>query len=125
MYGVSFLATGLIILAILGAFGTLVGYERKAGADKVRAELQPKLTACESLNATLGAQIKQQNAAVEALAAEGAKKQAASAAAVKVAEGRAKVWTDNATKLQAALTARKPDGPKDCKAAWTTIREGK
>jgi hypothetical protein len=43
--------------------------------------------------------------------------------ALRKAEGRAKVWEDNASRLRAALTMRKPDGPTDCKAAWQEIRK--
>ena len=70
----------------------------------------------------MGAQIGEQNRAVESLRSEGAKKQAESAQALAKAEGRAKVWDAQAGRLQAALTNRKPDGPKDCAAAWKEIR---
>ena len=119
----SLLMYGLLALAIIGGVSGLVYEERKAGGDKVRAELQPKLTACEGLRDTLGKQIIAQNDAVKAMEAAGAAKAADAAKALTAAEGRAKVWTDNATRLQAALTARKPDGPKDCSAAWAEIRK--
>ncbi|MEY4429586.1 MAG: hypothetical protein RLZZ182_2275 [Pseudomonadota bacterium] len=69
------------------------------------------------------ATIRQQNAAVEALAAESARKQAAGAAALRQAEGKAKVWTDQALRLQAALTSRKPTDATDCKSAWQELRK--
>ena len=100
---------GLIALAILGTLGG-IGYKvRQAGADSVRAELQPKLTACQTQ--------------ITALADETARKQAASVQALRKAEGRAKVWEDNSARLRKALTSRKPDGPQDCKAAWQEIRK--
>lgn len=110
------LICGLMALALLGAVGGFVAYERHAGADSVRAELQPKLTACTT-------QLTTQNAAIEAMRQEQAKKQAESAKALAKAEVRAKVWDDQSKRLQAALTARKPDGPQDCKSAWAEIRK--
>lgn len=114
---------GLIALAVLGAFGGFVAYERKAGGDKVRAELQPKLTACEGLAAGLGEQIKQQNAAVDSLKAAADAKQATASQALAKAEGRAKVWDDQAKSLRATLAGRKPTDAQDCKAAWQEIRK--
>jgi len=117
------LAYGLIALAVLGAVGGFVAYERKAGGDSVRAELQPKLTACEGLRDALGGQIKEQNAAVEALAAQGVAKQQEAAKALRKAEGRAKTWDAQAKRLTAALAARKPTEDQSCTAAWTEIRK--
>ena len=119
----SLIAYGLLALAILGALGGFVYKERQAGYDKAEALYKPKLTACQNLNTTLGAQIKEQNAAVEKLAADGAAKQRESAKALSKAEERAKTWDADATRLRNALTARKPDGPRDCKAAWEAIRK--
>lgn len=113
----------LVGIAALGAVGGFVAYERKAGADAVRAELQPKLEASQAQATGLAAEIKRQNDAVAALEAEGARKAKESAQALAKAEGKARVWQDNATRLQRVLTARKPDGPKDCKAAWEEIRK--
>ena len=114
---------GLVAIAVLGSVAGLVHMERKAGGDAVRAELQPKLTACQSLTATMGGQIKEQNAAVESLRSEGIRKEAIAAQALAKAEAKGKVWDADAKRLRDALTARKPDGPKDCKAAWETIRK--
>lgn len=103
------IAYGLIALAILGTLGG-IGYKiREAGADSVRAELQPKLTACEGQ--------------IKALADETAQKQAQSAQALRKAEARAQVWDSQAKRLQAILTNRKPTDPQDCKAAWTELRK--
>lgn len=115
---------GLIIYAVLALaiLGTLagIGYSiRKAGADAVRAELQPKLEACEGA-------VKAQNDALAALKAEADKKQAAASKALAKASKDAKTWEDNAARLRAVLTAPRPDGkaaPTDCKAAWAAIRE--
>src|SRR5690349_18907057 len=103
------IAYGLIALAILGAVGTGVYKVKQWGADEVRAELQPKLDACEGR--------------IKALAEETAQKEAQSAQALRKAEGRAKVWDDQAKRLSAILTSRKPTDPQDCKAAWTEIRK--
>ena len=71
----------------------------------------------------LGAQIGEQNRAVEALQAAGVAKAKESAQALAKAEGRAKVWDEQAKRLQAALTGRKPTDATDCKAAWQEIRK--
>lgn len=71
----------------------------------------------------LNVQIKAQNDAVDALKAEADARQAAARKALAKATGAAKVWEDNAVRLQAALTNRKADGPQDCKAAWQEIRK--
>ena len=84
---------------------------------------QAESAAAKAQVTVMGAQIKDQNAAVEALRSAGIRKQAEAAQALAKAEGRAKIWTENATRLQAVLTARKPDGPKDCAAAWEAIRK--
>lgn len=101
-------------IAVMGMVGTAGYMVRKSGADSVRAELQPKLTACEG-------QIATQNSAIEAMRQEQARKQATSAAALRKAEGRAKVWDEQSKRLQAILAGRK-EGQTDCKAAWDTIR---
>ena len=102
---------GLMALAVLWAIGGFVGYERKAGADAVRAELEPKLTACQGQ--------------ITALADETAKRQVAASLALAKAEGRVRVWQDNALRLQSVLANRRasPEPPKDCKAAFSDIRE--
>ena len=58
----SLIIYGVIALGILGALGGFVYKEREAGANKVRAELQPKLDACQ-------ASVEAQNKAVAALKA--------------------------------------------------------
>lgn len=117
------IAYGLIALAILGALGG-IGYKvRQAGADSVRAELQPKLTACEGQVATMGGQIKAQNEAVDALQDESARRLATSAQAARKADDRARVWDEQAKRLQVVLTSRKLDGDKSCAAAWAEIRK--
>ena len=100
---------GLIALGIIGGVAGLVAYERKAGGDSVRADLQPKLASCQTQIASLAEETKQ--------------KQATSAQALRKAEGRAKVWEDNSARLRAVLTSRKPSDPQDCKAAWAEIRK--
>ena len=69
------------------------------------------------------AKIEQQNQAVEQLKTDSDRKAAAGAVALSKAEGKAKVWTDNALRLQAVLTSRKPTDAKDCKSAWEDIRK--
>ncbi len=112
-----------IAIAALGAIGGFVAAERKAGADKVRAELQPKLTACEGQVSAMGEQIKQQNAAVDSLKTEADAKQATASQELAKAEGRAKIWEGQSSRLQAILASRKKGDPVDCKAAWQEIRK--
>ena len=109
--------TGLtvIALAILGAAVGVQTYRLNS--------CQAELAGAQAQVMVMGAQIKEQNRAVEALQAVGAKKQAESAQALRKAEGRAKVWESNAAGLRTVLLNRKPDGPKDCAAAWAEIRK--
>lgn len=105
-----------MIYALIGmgiALAVAMGYAKIEHSGKLEAEAKVE---------AMGAKIEQQNAAVEALAAEGARKQAAGTVALRKAETKAKVWTDNALRLQAALAARKPTDAKDCKSAWQEIR---
>ena len=97
-----------LALALMGGIGWGYKTVKDSGRDEVRAELQPKLTACQGQ--------------ITALAEETARKQAQSVQALRKAEGRAKVWEDNSKRLRDALTSRKPDGPQDCKSAWSAIR---
>ena len=115
--GFVFSGTGLTIIAraILGAALGVQTYRLNS--------CQAELAGAQAQVVVMGAQIKEQNRAVEALQAAGAKKQAESAAALRKAEGRARVWDEQAKRLSAALTSRKPDGPKDCTAAWAEIRK--
>ena len=114
--GFGLIVYAVLALGILGALGG-IGYSvRKAGADSVRAELQPKLDAA-------NASIKAQNAALDALKAAGEAKAAAAAKALQKASERAKTWEQQASRLTAVLTNRKPDAPQDCKAAWAEIRK--
>ena len=106
----------LVALAVMGAIGTGVYKVKQWGGHEVRAELQPKVEACER-------ELKKQNEAVDALAAEGAKKQAAASKAIAKAEAKAKVWDDQAKRLTALLTDRKEGGDKSCKGAWQEIRK--
>lgn len=73
--------------------------------------------------AILGSELDEQNRAVEALEEEGARKAKEASQALAKATAKGRVWQDNATRLQAVLTARKPDGPKDCRTAWEEIRK--
>ena len=86
---------------------------------------QDEVAAAQQTIGALGADLKAQNAAVEATKAESARKQATSAQALRKAEDRARVWDADAKRLRDALTARKPTDAADCKAAWQAIREGK
>ena len=115
-----YLIAGIAALAMIGG---LVYGERKAGGDSVRAELQPKLTACQTQVSTMGQQITTQNQAVEALRVEGAKKAQEAAKALVIAEGKVKVWQDQSSRLTAVISKRQGPAPKDCKAALTDIRE--
>ncbi len=113
----------MIAYLIAGAvlIGSLIGFvamERKAGADSVRAVLQPKLDACQG-------EIKKQNDALEAVRKEQLAKQAKATQELASATKRGKVWEDNALRLQAVLSGRKPDGDKSCAGAWAEIRKPK
>jgi nitric oxide reductase large subunit len=99
----------VLALAVMGMIGTGVYKVKQWGGDEVRAELQPRVDAAEGR--------------LKALAEETAQKQAQSAQALRKAEGRAKVWDDQAKRLTAILAARKPTDPQDCKAAWVELRK--
>ena len=103
-----------IAIAFALAFGGIQTYRLK-GCQADSAALEAQVT-------VMGAQIGEQNRAVEALAAEGARKAKEGAQALAKAEVKAKVWTDNALRIQAVLLARKPTDATDCKAAWQEIR---
>src|SRR3990167_8743515 len=98
--------TGLtvIALAILGAAVGVQTYRLNS--------CQAELAGAQAQVLVMSAQIKEQNRAVEALQAAGSKKQAESAAALRKAEGRARVWDDQARRLSAILMNRKPSWPK-------------
>ena len=114
----------IYVYIIVGlAFAAMSGYAAIQHSGKLAAEA--KVEACETKVNAMGEQIKQQNAAVDSLKATADAKAATAAQALAKAEGRAKVWTDNATRLQAVLTARKPTDAQDCKSAWGDIRSGK
>ena len=98
-----------LALAIMGGIGWGYKTVKDAGRDEARAELQPKLTACQGQ--------------ITALAEETARKQAQSVQALRKAEGRAKVWEDNSKRLRDALTSRKPTDDQSCKGAWEAIRK--
>jgi len=109
--------TGLtvIALAILGAALGVQTYRLNS--------CQAELAGAQAQVVVMGAQIKEQNRAVEALQAAGAKKASESAQALRKAEVKSKTWEDNATRLRSILTNRKPSDDKSCMAAWKTIRE--
>ena len=117
MIGLLTSGPGLAAIAIAFAlgFGGIQTYRLK-GCQADSAKLTAQVT-------VMGAQIGEQNRAVEALAAEGARKAAAASQALAKAEGKARVWADNALRLQAVLTARKPTDDKTCSAAWAEIRK--
>ncbi len=104
------------------AFLAVAGYAKIQHSGKLEA--QAKVEACETKVNAMGEQIKQQNAAVDSLKTEADAKAATASKALAKAEGRAKVWDEDAKRLRAILTSRK-DAPKDCKAAWGDIRGAK
>ena len=79
-----------------------------------RAEDQARIT-------VLGAQIAEQNRAVEELERQGAAKATEAAKALRKAETRARTWDDHAKRLRSILTARKPEEVKSCSDAWAKI----
>jgi len=108
---------GLAGLAIAGALAV-------AGVQTWRLHsCQADIAAQREQVAILGASLAEQNRAVEALRTEGIRRQATAAQALAKAEGRAKVWDEQAKRLQAALTARKPTDSKECKDAWQELRK--
>lgn len=110
------IAAGVVILGLGVALKVQSARLESCQADRVKLEAQARV---------LGAWIAEQNRAVEALAAEADRKQATSAQALRKAEGRARVWDDNAARLRAILASRKPTDPQDCAEAWETIRSGR
>ena len=116
MIGMLLSGPGLAAIAIAFAlaFGGIQTYRLK-GAQADSAKLTAQVT-------VMGAQIGEQNRAVEALAAEGARKAQEASKALAKAEGRALVWDEQAKRLRAILTARKPT-ETSCTAAWEAIRK--
>lgn len=106
----------VVALVIMGGVGYGVGKIKDAGRAEVRAELQPKLDTCRET-------VKRQDEAVKALKTAADAKAAEGAKALREAGKRAKVWEDNAVRLQRALAGRKPTDPQDCKSAWEAIRK--
>lgn len=104
-----------IAIALCLAFGGIQTYRLK-GCQADSAALKAQVT-------VMGAQIWEQNRAVEALAAEGARKAAEASKALAKAEGRAQVWDKQAKRLQDVLTRRKPTDDNSCVAAWAEIRK--
>ena len=121
-FGFGLLLYGFMALAILGALGG-IGYSiRKAGADAVRAELEPKLKACETLTAGLSAQVKAQNEAVEALRADAARRADKARRALASAETVSRGLESEAAHLKAVLASKGKEG-RTCEKAWEAIRK--
>lgn len=110
------LAYGLIALAVIGSLSGLYFGVHHSGVVEGRAEIQPKLEACQT-------DVEKQNAAVKALRDISVAKQAEGAKALAAAEGRAKTWDEQAKRLTAILVNRKPGDATDCKTAWQEIRK--
>jgi multidrug resistance efflux pump len=110
-----------LYIAAAIAFAAVSGYAAIQHSGKLAA--QAKVEACETKVEAMGEQIKQQNAAVDSLKATADAKAATAAQALAKAEGRAKLWDDQAKRLTGILTSRKPTDPQDCKAAWQEIRK--
>ena|SRR3990167_2354537 len=103
----------LVLMALLLA---AIGIQtlRLDWCQKGRAEDRARIT-------VLGAQIAEQNRAVEELERQGAAKATEAAKALRKAETRARTWDANAARLRAILTARKPEEAKSCSDAWARI----
>lgn len=108
------IAAGVVIVGLGVALKVQSARLESCQADRVKLEAQARI---------LGAQIAEQNRAVEALRSAGVAKAEEGAKALARAQGRARVWEDNAVKLQNALKNRKPTDPQDCMAAWREIRK--
>ena len=104
-----------IAIAFCLAFGGIQTYRLK-GCQADAAGLKAQVM-------VMGSQIAEQNRAVESLKRDSDRKQAQSAQALAKAEGRARVWDEQAKRLQAALTSRKPTDSKECKDAWAELRK--
>ncbi len=107
---IGLIAAGVVALMFLG----LGAYAKIEHSGKLEAQAQV---------AERDAKIEQQNQAVAQLKLDSDRKAAEGAKALSKAEGRAKVWTDNALRLQSILASRKPTDAKDCKSAWADIRK--
>ena len=104
-----------IAIAFALAFGGIQTFRLKGcQADNARNVAQV---------AILSSSLAEQNRAVESMRQEGAKKQQEGAKALAKAEARAKTWDEQAQRLQAALTSRKPTDPQDCATAWQELRK--
>lgn len=113
------IAAGVVIAGLGIALKIQSARLESCQADRVKLEAQSRI---------LGAQLAEQNRAVQALREAGIRKEAAAAQALARATQRARTWEDNAARLRGVLTAPRPAGepaPEDCKAAWAVIREGK
>ncbi len=106
-------------IAFLLAFGGIQTYRLKL-CDAEGKAAKAQIT-------VMGAQIGEQNRAVEALEAAGRQKAKEAAQALAKAEGRARVWDEQAKRLAGLLAApRAPDAPPqptDCAAAWRELRK--
>ena len=110
------IAAGVVIAGLGIALKVQSARLESCQADRVKLEAQARV---------LGAQIAEQNRAVEALRESGIRKEAEGIKALRKAEGRAKVWEDDSARWRAVLAGRKPTDAQDCKTAWTDIRSGK
>lgn len=108
------LAAGVVILGLGVALKVQSARLESCQADRVKLEAQARI---------LGAQLSEQNRAVEALRAAGIAKAKEAAKALAKAEGRALVWEADSARWRAVLAGRKPTDPTDCKTAWTEIRK--
>ena len=108
------IAAGVVILGLGVALKVQSARLESCQADRVKLESQAKV---------LGAQIAEQNRAVEALRDAGIRKEAEGIKALRKAEGRAKVWEDDSARWRAVLAGRKPTDAQDCKTAWSELRK--
>lgn len=117
MLGWAAVAAGVVILGLGIALKVQSARLESCQADRVKLEAQARI---------LGAQIAEQNRAVQALREAGIRKEAAAAQALASATQRARTWQDNAARLRAVLTAPRPAGepaPVSCADAWKEIRK--
>ena len=111
------LGYGLLALGILGTLAG-IGYSiRKAGADAVRAELEPKIAACQTA-------VEAQNQAIAATKAEGDRRIAAAAKGAAQARRDAQGAISEAERLRTITRTPAPAGSCPAGSAVAEVRKG-
>lgn len=109
-----YLIAGVLLIGGLTGF---VAMERKAGADKVRAELQPKLEKCQE-------SVRQANEAAKAVKAEGDKRVAEAAKGAAAARKAAQGAASEAARLRSMVGQPAPASACPAASAAAEVRKG-